>query len=78
MRRAFLSASIDPAAGAWLDHMAVILDCQDVAQVVDGMDIEILNWLFIPRVEDGRLVLPAIYEIWDRYVAQRVKARAAR
>lgn len=78
MRRDFMRASVDPASGAWLEHMALILDCQDVAQVVDGMDIEILNWLFIPRVEAGKLILPAIYDVWDRYVDQRVKARAAR
>lgn len=80
-RRDFLRAAVDPASGPWLAHMALILDCaaEDVGLMVDGMDIEILHWLFVPHVgDDGKVVLPEVYRVWDRYVDQRVKARAAR
>ena len=88
-KREFASAGWDATTAAgnvWMRHVATIFgatDYQALRDLVSNMDPEILDWLLIPHlVEDeyvkGKIstVYPYICEVWDTWIAQRVKARA--
>lgn len=39
----------------------------------------VFAWLFVPELgDDGKLIRPHVYEVWDRHNAERLKKAAAR
>lgn len=88
-KREFASAgwnATTEAGNAWMRHVATILgatDHQALRDVVSDMNPEVLDWLLIPHLlEDpfikGKIstVPPYVCEVWDTWIASRVKARA--
>lgn len=88
-KRDFASAGWDATTAAgniWMRHVATILDAPDhqaLRDLVSDMNPEVLDWLLIPHLlEDpfikGKIstVPPYICEVWDTWIASRVKARA--
>lgn len=80
-RQDFFTSTVRMSSDEFLNAIALILDCprEGIADVVDNLDIEILHWLFVPHTGDGdKLIMPFIFNVWDRYVHERVKAFAGR
>lgn len=81
MRWAYYQSAKNTGTDGWIEQMGLLLDCpaDQVGEMIDGMDIEILHWLFIPHLDDdGKVIMPFVFNIWDRYVSERVKAFAGR
>ena len=76
-RKQFIQASMEGGAGAtWLDITKRILDLDEDA--IDNLDPLVLSRLTIPFVgDDGKLIMPVVYRVWDKWISDRVKALAS-
>lgn len=66
-----------PSSGAqFLDYVAQILDVTvpNIDFVLGSYDAALFTWLFVPVLgDDGRVILPYVYTIWDDYAAETIK-----
>jgi hypothetical protein len=75
LRRDYI-ASWTAQDGAWLEHIKRVLDCTD--EVIDNLDPLVLHRLCVPHIaDDGALIMPVVFAIWDKWVSDRVKSLAA-
>lgn len=88
-RRDFLTSGQDATTAAgnlWFRHVATIFDAngrEELRDLLSDMDPEILRLVLIPnRVADPNVggvfvkLDPMIFDLWDKWMAARVKARA--
>jgi len=88
-RRDFLTSGQDATTAAgnlWFRHVAAIFDAQSrdaLRDILSDMDPEILRLVLLPnRVADPHVggvfvsLDPMIFDLWDKWMAARVKARA--
>ena len=88
-RSAFAQATVAYGSTAWLDCLRCILGVETnerVEAIIGPLDMEVIVWLFVGLVDDydaeakqyKTVIRAYLYEWWDAYVRQRVKAHAAR
>ena len=76
-RKEFWARCLSGAGDAWADSVRIILGGDP--DVADNLDPIVLHRLLVPHIaDDGKPILPAIFDIWDTYVDVRVKALAVR
>lgn len=88
-RRDFIASGQDATTAAgnlWFRHVATIFGAtsrEDLRDILSDMDPEILRLVLIPnRVPDPNVgsvfvdLPPMIFDLWDKWMAARVKARA--
>lgn len=66
-----------PATGVeFMACVAEILNCEtgEVDALFVDYDAALFTWLFVPLVgDDGKIILPYVYELWDRHTETIVK-----
>lgn len=66
-----------PSTGdEFLAYVAEIIDMPvaGISTLLDDFDSTFFTWLFVPIMgDDGKLILPYVYELWDRYTEATVK-----
>lgn len=86
--RASFNASVGLEAKAFLAHLAVVLgvEGEDAVQAqVDDLPEDAFQWLFLYTLDGWdaetkvwrTLIRPHLVSLWDDYVTEQVKARAA-
>jgi hypothetical protein len=86
--KAAWNASLGLEGARFREHLAVIMGAEDgdaVQTVVEDMPDDVFHWLFLYTVGDYDSELkafkthiePRIMTLWDEYITERVKARAA-
>jgi len=60
---------------------AVAFICQiepgQVEPVFGQYDATLFTWLFVPYMQDGLVVLPHVYRVWDEATKERIKKLGA-
>lgn len=71
---------------AFTKCLAIVLGCTEegAVQRINALPADVSQWLFFYTIDNfdgekfGTTIPPHLYQVWDDWVMQRVKARAAR